>query len=131
MIISMVGFVINVPVSFLWRETYQKTWKEDIIEEMRVAEMQKIQAAKEVSEDSDLEFILDVIPKKQSFGNSDRVTTDSLEIQTSPEYSTTIKDVIVRLSRKSKIRGKFVAAGIIRAIGSSKLPKPADEKTSF
>lgn len=34
--------MINVPVSFLWRGTCQKTLREDIIEEMTVTEVQKL-----------------------------------------------------------------------------------------
>ena len=115
----------------MWREAYRKELKEEIISEMTGAEMQKIQVARGVDEESDLEFMLDIIAKKQSFGNTDRVITDSLEIQTSPKYSTTIKDIMVRLSRQSRIRGKFIAQGLIRAIGAATYRNVLMENNEF
>ena len=86
-----------------------------------MSEMRRIQEAREVEENSDIDFILDVITKTQGFGNTDRVITDAFEIQTSSKYGTIIKDIIIRLNERKRLRGKFIAQGIVRVIGSENI----------
>ena len=113
LIVSIIGFIINVPVFSVWKEGYVSHLKKEIIGEMTMSEMRRIQEAREVEENSDIDFILDVITKKQGFGNTDRVITDAFEIQTSPKYGTIIKDIIIRLNERKRLRGKFIAQGIV------------------
>ena len=65
LIISTIGFIINVLVAFLWREAYQKELKEEIISKMTGAEMQKNQVARGVNKESNLEFMLDILTKSK------------------------------------------------------------------
>jgi hypothetical protein len=71
LIVSIIGFIINVPVFSVWNEGYVSHLKKEIIREMTMSEMRKIQEAREVEESSDIDFILDVITKKQGSGNTD------------------------------------------------------------
>ena len=113
LIVSIIGFIINIPVFSIWKEGYVSHLKKEIIGEMTMSEMRRIQEAREVEENSDIDFILDVITKKQGFGNTYRVITDAFEIQTSPKYGTIIKDIIIRLNERKRLRGKFIAQGIV------------------
>ena len=61
LIVSTIGFIINVPVFSVWKEGYVSHLRKGIIGEMTMSEMRKIQEAREVEENSNINFILDVI----------------------------------------------------------------------